>query len=95
MKTFYITASILAALTLTNSAWALPKKVCTWRADLIASVAVERDKGVPKAQVTKKLEKSLGPKASGIREYVDGVYIAPSMTPEAVWQTVYDLCIAE
>lgn len=96
MKTKKLSLTILTAtFLLPNIAIALPKKVCSGRADVVAGIAVERDKGVPKAVVLKKLEKDLGPKASGLKEYVDGVYVAPNMSPDAVRQTVYDLCIAE
>ena len=96
MKTKTLPVAVLAATFLVpNLAFALPKKVCSSRADVVAAIAVERDKGVPKALVLKKLEKDLGPKASGVRDYVDGVYVAPNMSPDAVRRTVYDLCIAE
>jgi hypothetical protein len=85
----------LALCSIASTAQALPKKLCTLRADMIAAVAVERDKGVPKGVVLKKLQKELGPRASGIQDYVDGVYVAPSMTPDVVWQKVFDLCLAE
>ncbi|WP_426211111.1 hypothetical protein [Massilia sp. TWP1-3-3] len=95
MKSFLITTSLIASMGVANLAFALPKKTCDFRADLVAAIAVERDKGTPKEHVLKKLLKELGPKASGIREFVDGVYVAPNMSPTVVRQTVYDLCIAE
>ncbi|MES2756348.1 MAG: hypothetical protein V4693_03160 [Pseudomonadota bacterium] len=85
----------LALCSICSIAQALSKNLCTIRANMIAAVAVERDKGVPKNVVLKKLQKELGPRASGIQDYVNGVYLATSMTPDDVWQKVLQLCLDE
>ncbi|MFB9240585.1 hypothetical protein IV454_25470 [Massilia antarctica] len=96
MKSRKLSLAVLSAIfLLPDFTFALPKKLRNSRADLIAAIAVGRDKGVPKLLALKNLEKESGPKASGLREYVEGVYVAPNMSPDTVRQTVYDLYIAE
>ena len=92
MKTVLLAAVFL---NVAASAHALPGTVCNVRADMIGAVAGERDKGVPKEAVLKKLQKQLGPRATGIRDYVEGVYLATHMSRDEIREKVFQLCLAE
>jgi hypothetical protein len=82
-------ASALFVLSSTT-ALAVSPEVCRMRGDLLQGVAQERDKGVSKAEVMRKL----GNKLAGMRPYVDIVYRdMKDMPPSFVRDFVIDTCI--
>lgn len=76
-------------------AYALPENICGWRADLVASTALERDKGAKKEKVAKKIIKELGSAASGFKAYVDVVYSRPEISPIVFRKIAYESCLRE
>ena len=73
-----------------------PEEVCHWRADILGSIAQERDKGVSKAEVLRVFLSRLKVKRSQVEPWVEMAYSkdARAYSPKDLSALILNGCLA-
>lgn len=78
----FIIATLLLMITTSQSYAMSDREICEIRANIMTSIAKERDAGTPKKKVKKIIKQKLGEQLPDSFElYVDAVYENPKMSP--------------
>jgi len=97
LSSVYITALAIAAITtFSTRAIAGSPDECRWRADMMHSVAQERDKGASSAAIKRGIQQALKKKNRSLEELIDIVYgDLKNLSPKQVAAAVEYVCLRE